>query len=162
MGRGGACGVYLVSQEALEENVRKHPPAPGHGAALLGSGEVAVETRTGEPTRCRLAHPVPRFAQFPVLYYPGVLDVRDNGARVPYSNLGPFVAEDLSEGNHVVTIRFVGLPGCNALGLACWAVVTCGALGLAWARLRRGRASAAARPPAAHAPAAASSPAAGA
>ena len=152
MGRGGACGVYLLSLQAQHENMRDHPSAPGHAAVLLGSGEVPIETRTGKTTRCRFTLAVPRFVQLPVLYYPGVLDVRDNGARVAYGNFGRLLALNLSEGGHSVTIRFVGLPECNLVSLACWLAVLGGGVWLAAARFRRRRTPSAAPCPAAHAP----------
>ena len=131
MGRGGASGVYLLSYDAQIENMRLHPAEPGRVPALLELNDLPIQTRTGKTMTFTFTAPGPRYVQLPVLYYPGVLEVRVDGARAAYGNYGRFLALNLPEGDHVVRVRFVGLPECNVLSMACWLGVLGGGAWLA-------------------------------
>jgi hypothetical protein len=75
----------------------------------------ATSTHYGHPTCCRLSPASTSVAQLPVLFYPDLLEVRDNGRKREYGNLGRFVALELTEGEHVIEIRFVGVRWANRL-----------------------------------------------
>src|SRR5262249_41976647 len=56
----------------------------------------------------------------PVLFYPQLLEVRDNGKLVPYGSIDKYVGLRLDAGEHVVSICFRGLRWANRLSLAGW------------------------------------------
>lgn len=58
--------------------------------------------------------------EMPVLDYPGLLDVRDNGHRVEYHNAGRFLALELQPGKHHLAISFVGVKWANIVSLVAW------------------------------------------
>src|SRR6185295_1986603 len=72
------------------------------------------------PTKLRTNTPEPTLLQMPVLYYPGMLDVRVDGQNVVPANLGRFLAVEVPAGEHAVSVRFVGVPWANAVSLSGW------------------------------------------
>ena len=76
----------------------------------------------------------PSLVEFPVLYYPGLLRVTDNGQTIPYGNVARYVAAELPAGEHQVAITFTGVWWAN------WGSIAGIALVLAWIALPRRRA----------------------
>jgi hypothetical protein len=136
IGRGGANAVYLLSPAVQLANMERYPPLPDHVPALLQSGDVPIQARPGLRTYFAFTTPGPRYVQLPSLYYPKVLDVHADGKRVFYGNHGRFLALNLPAGDHVVTVRFVGLRPFNVLSQVCWLGVLGGGLVLVGQRLR--------------------------
>lgn len=98
--------------------------------ALPGTRMGAITTYAAELGR-------PSLLQLPVLYYPGLIRVRVDGAESPYGNVGRFAAVDLPAGRHEVDIEFVGVRWANWLSLAAWLGVLGGLMWLAALRARR-------------------------
>lgn len=62
----------------------------------------------------------PVWLELPVLDYPELLDVQDNGQRIDYSNSGRFLALRLNPGIHRLSIAFVGVRWANIVSLLAW------------------------------------------
>ena len=121
---------------AKMERYRLDVPA---GAALMTSAQVSPHVRAGPTTRIDLAPDRRVVAQLPVLFYPGLIDVRDNGGVAErVGQVDGQLAVELAPGRHQLTVKFVGLRWANALSVAAWAAVLA-ACGLAFARSRRNR-----------------------
>jgi hypothetical protein len=104
------------------------------GAALMTSAEVAPHVRPGPTTRIDLAPQRPVVAQLPVLFYPGLIDVRDNGRRVErVGHVDGQLALALAPGRHELSVRFVGLRWANWVSAFAW-VGTLAACGFAAVR----------------------------
>jgi hypothetical protein len=117
------------------------PPAERY---VAGEGR-ARNTRRGRRVRYEGAADRPTLVQLPVLYYPGLLSVRDRqtGRPIPYGNIGRLVAVRLPPGRHRIEVTFVGVRWANVVSASAWAFVLAGAVWLAWrhvaARRRRRR-----------------------
>jgi hypothetical protein len=111
--------------------------------------ETVKSVRAGWPGRGTAYYVVnsrPTVAQLPVLFYPGLLDVRDFGRPVNYGHIDGLLAVEVPAGPHVIEARFAGVAWANVLsGAACAAVVAVGAAHV-WASRRRGRPRRAAAP----------------
>ena len=68
----------------------------------------------GRDTRANVNLDRRALVEVPVLDYPHVLRVTDNGSRIPYGNIGRFVALDLPAGRHQIKIRFAGITWADA------------------------------------------------
>src|SRR3712207_8091120 len=62
---------------------------------LFRSEDVRPKVRYGRRTKLAVTLDRPTLVQLPVLYYPGLLTVRDNRQPVAYGNVGRFVALQL-------------------------------------------------------------------
>jgi hypothetical protein len=147
-GRGGSNDNYQMAPSALARTpLRPADPA----TRLLSVAEVRAALRNRVPTRCTLSTPVPCLVQLPVLFYPRLLEVRDNGRAVPYGNLDKYLALIVPPGDHDIRVRFAGLRWANRLSAAAWAGVLLALPILAcvgwWRRFLRRRAVAAAPSP---------------
>jgi hypothetical protein len=111
IGRGGGETVFLMSPRVLSQNTEQD---------ALPCVEVRRATVSGRTATCRLTCPGPCRAQLPVLYYPQVLEVRDNGRVVPYGNRDRFVALQLSPGKHTIHVRYVGIVAATRVSLLAW------------------------------------------
>lgn len=112
-----------------------HPTAPGR-RPRLGLSLKAVQY--GAKTRCNYVAAEPVWLDLPVLDYPGMMDVQDNGRRVPYFNSGMYVSVPLAVGKHHVTARFVGVRWANVVSLIA-TIAVLGVLGLDVAHNRLNR-----------------------
>jgi hypothetical protein len=107
-----------------------------HPLAHDGRRRVALplkKVQKGAKVRCNYHASGPVWLELPVLDYPGMLDVQDNGRRAPYSNSGMYVAVPLAAGAHHVTVRFVGVRWANFVSLIAVLVVIA-ILGVSMAR----------------------------
>jgi hypothetical protein len=57
----------------------------------------------------------PALLQTPVLFYPGMMRVTDNGRAVAYGNVGRFVAVEVGPGTHAIEVRYVGARWANSV-----------------------------------------------
>jgi hypothetical protein len=120
IGRGGANSAYLLPTEYLTEYMLRHGFPPGFTPVGIGSGVVAVEPNQSRFRDYSVDTPICCYLQLPVLFYPHMLEVRDNGRRITHGNLNRFVAVPLQPGRHLVCVRFVGLVAANWLSGIAW------------------------------------------
>src|SRR5262249_22403288 len=85
--------------------------------------------------------PRPSIVQLPVLYYPGLLEVRAEGKSLPYGSLDGYLAVRVPRGTHRIEARFVGLRWANRVSALAWTLVVCGLIA-SGAAAGRGRAAA--------------------
>jgi hypothetical protein len=97
----------------------------------------------GRDTRSNVNLDRRALVEFPVLYYPHVLRVTDNGSRIPYGNIGRFVALDLPAGRHQIKIRFAGITWANAASASGVGLLVVMVLPKRWLKIRRRRRAAA-------------------
>jgi hypothetical protein len=147
-GAGPSQVLTLMPRDHVDRHVRMLlSSARYEGAApaerrLIVAEDVANDVRRGRNTRYRFTCAEPVLLQLPVLYYPGMLRVRDDGNEIPFANLGRYVAVELPPGNHSISVRFDGVGWANATSGIAWAVVGCSVvvtLGRAWIMRRRTR-----------------------
>jgi hypothetical protein len=93
------------------------PLVNGEKALFLPASEALKTTVLSRETFFHLDNRVPAVVQLPVMYYPDLLRVSDNGESIPYGNLEEMVAVQLPPGKHVVTVRFEGLRWANVISL---------------------------------------------
>ena len=111
------------------------PPA----VKFLSASDARAQVRPGRTTRAILSTPSETIAQLPVLYYPGLLEVRDGGRELDYSAFGHIdglLAVPLVPGDHHLAIRFVGSRWANRASALAWLTLLVGA---GVALKRRGR-----------------------
>jgi hypothetical protein len=113
----------------------RHPAHADSTAVVIPQG--SAPAGSGQPVNQTINTPVPCLAQLPVLYYPGMLRVLDNGRPIPYGNMGRHVALELQPGNHVVSVRFVGVRWANLLSLGSWLGVLVAVLVIVSGKWRR-------------------------
>jgi hypothetical protein len=89
--------------------------APSRQSAFVPVEVARRQTAFGHPTVCWLDVPEPSIVQCPVLYYPHVLEVAIDGRPTAYRNVGRYVAVELPQGQHTVSVRFVGVSWANKL-----------------------------------------------
>ena len=126
-----------VDWQYILESVPAQQNDPG-----LENGRISVaadkrHVRFGRVVRYDLSARSPTLLEMPVLYYPRVLDVRDNGQSIKYGNVGHYLAVKLQPGSHRVTVRYVGIRWANAVSAAAWGalgVIAAAALGKSLAR----------------------------
>jgi hypothetical protein len=87
---------------------------------LLTAADTRCVTRYGHPTITRLRLSQSGLVQLPVLFYPQLLEVRDNGKVVPCGSIAKYLGLRLGAGEHVIAVRFQGLRWANRLSLAGW------------------------------------------
>jgi hypothetical protein len=80
---------------------------------LLSTKEVLNTTRYGVSTISTIKTTQSGFVQLPVLFYPNILRVRDNGQDIPYSTIERYVAVSLPPGEHIIDIQFIGVTWAN-------------------------------------------------
>jgi hypothetical protein len=138
---GPAEKQYLTVPDRIARYRQSVPP----DAAYVPARDVAPLARPGRTTLVELAPGRRTVAQLPVLFYPGLIDVRDNGRRVDsYGQVDGLLALDLPAGPHELAVRFVGLRWANGLSAVAWLIV--GGAGVV-ALIRRRRAVRSAPPP---------------
>jgi hypothetical protein len=104
---------------------------------LLAARDVAPLMHYGRRTWCDVTLPRRALLVVPVLYYPGLQRVQLNGERVPYRNVGRFLALELPPGRHRVEVWFTGVTWANAAGVVGLSVLILAVVGLAAHRRRR-------------------------
>ncbi|HJT75821.1 MAG TPA: 6-pyruvoyl-tetrahydropterin synthase-related protein [Gemmataceae bacterium] len=120
IGRGGNNENYVLGARALKAAALA-PRSPFD--TVLTAEATRKATRYGQPTVARLHLDGPSLVQLPVLFYPRLLRVRDNGRTVPYGAVGKYLALPLGLGDHVIQVRFLGLRWANRLSLGGCALV---------------------------------------
>ena len=119
---------------------------------FVPSAQVAPHVRAGRVTRVGLSPDRRVVAQLPVLFYPGLIDVRDNGVRVEHlGHVDGLLALELAPGRHELAVRFIGLRWANWLSAVAWLIVGTAGVVVIVRRtrgVRPGHASALRRPPA--------------
>jgi hypothetical protein len=145
MGRGGANTIYLCDPQKVAAH--RVAPAPG-GPPLVPHTRTHPETASGAVTQFRTNLAGPTLLQLPVLFYPGLLDVRDNGRPVSHGQLDGFLAVQVPAGEHRIEVGFAGrawanrvslLTGLALAGALAWAVAfswSCALGGLSRGALR--------------------------
>jgi hypothetical protein len=123
---------YLLSKFALL-------PGPGRpaGPKLIPESEVFGQMRWGRWTVLRLHVAEPTLVQLPILYYPNMVRVEDNGQHVAAEHLGRRVALELQPGDHEIRVRVAGVSWANGASLAAWIAVALAGVwlcGRAWRR----------------------------
>lgn len=133
-------GAAEHQYETVPARIQRHRLVVPPDAGLMSSREVAASTRPGRVTRIVLSPERPLVAQLPVRFYPGLVEVRDNGRRVGhFGHIDGLVAVDLSPGRHELEVRFIGLRWANWVsGATCVAVLALAVAG-GVATVRRGR-----------------------
>ena len=124
MERNPTLGPGDANYVAIAARMPEHRIQPAADVPLLPAKEVAPLLRRGRTTRLDLSLDRRRVVQLPVLYYPGLLDVRDNGRPVAASgHVDGLLAVDLPPGPHEVAVRFVGTRWANRLSGVTWLTV---------------------------------------
>jgi hypothetical protein len=124
-----ATNVSDADPSNIDWNVRLAQIASHPGNAPIPHvGVPKSEVRYGAQARIGYFAPGPIWLEMPVFYYPGLLDVRDNGRRIEYHNSGRFVAVQLEPGRHQITLSFVGVRWANYISLVAWICVLAGLL----------------------------------
>jgi hypothetical protein len=95
-------------------------PGGPDSRALVSAEELLPAARFGRKTFCHVKLTRPALVQLPVLFYKGLLRVRDNGMEVTYGNLGRFVAVEVGPGKHMIDVRFAGTGWANCASAAAW------------------------------------------
>jgi hypothetical protein len=113
------------------------PAGPGH-IGYIGPDCTRGATTFGRDTTVRTSLAEPAYVVLPILSYPHVLRVRDNGQEMPYGCVDEYVLVQLPAGPHVIEVRYVGVRWANRLSLTAAVVLVLGLAGcLAHAMLRR-------------------------
>jgi hypothetical protein len=105
----GGLSDYVLSEPAAARMAFHAYPAK----RFVSADEVRPQYRSGRRTRVRFDASGPTLLQTPVLFYPGMMRVTDNGRAVAYGNVGRFVAVELGAGAHVIELRYVGSRWAN-------------------------------------------------
>jgi hypothetical protein len=105
----GGLSDYILSDAASARTALHAEP----GRQFVSLEEIRPRYRPGRRTRIRFEAPGPVLLQTPVLFYPGMMRVTDNGRAIPYGNVGRFVAVNLAAGAHVIEVRYVGARWAN-------------------------------------------------
>ena len=134
---------------ALPRRMAAHRLDVPPGVTMVASDDVAPRVRRGRVTRASFEFARRTVVQLPVRFYPGLIDVRDNGRRPDASgHVDGFLALDLPPGRHEIEVRFVGVRWANRLSALAWVGVgVCGAAAFA-TRIRAARAAGPAPAPA--------------
>jgi hypothetical protein len=120
IGRGENNDNYQLGTAAL---ARSALSTADQSALVLTAAETRLVTKYGQPTVTHLQVDQPGLVQLPVLFYPQLLEVRDNGRVVPYGSIDKHLGLRLCAGEHVVAVRFLGLRWANRLSLAGWGAI---------------------------------------
>jgi hypothetical protein len=107
----GGLSDYVLS-DAAAARTEFRPDAPKH---FVSVEEIRPRYRAGRRTRFRFESGDPVLLQTPVLFYPGMMRVTDNGLAIAYGNVGRFVAVELGAGKHEIEARYVGSPWANGV-----------------------------------------------
>jgi hypothetical protein len=91
--------------------------------------------RYGARTHCDFVATNPAWLELPILYYPGLLGVYDNGRRVHYYNSGRFLTLPVSRGPHKILVTFAGVRWANVVSIVGWIVLLAGLTLPLWQRL---------------------------
>jgi hypothetical protein len=94
---------------------------------LVPVAETVKAVRPGRVTTYYALNTQPTVAQLPVLFYPGLLDVRDFGRPVEYGHIDGLLAVEVPAGPHVIDVGFVGTRWANVLSGLAWAGVAAAA-----------------------------------
>jgi len=114
---GPGVGMYLPLTERLS-NWRIDPPP---GVPVLHAADVQPRVRTGKSTQYGITLAERTVVQLPVLFYPGLHDVRDAGRPVRGAGqLDGLLALDLAPGEHRIRVRFEGVRWANVTSAALW------------------------------------------
>jgi hypothetical protein len=119
MGRGGAATAYRLGVARLL-NTYRPLTGPETGNAVIALARSGPRTHPGRVTTYWHRSPQPCVVQLPVLFYPGMHQVRDNGKKLPYGSLDGYLAVCLPRGEHRVDVRFVGVGWANRLSALAW------------------------------------------
>jgi hypothetical protein len=154
---GLAAGPYLpaLRRGRTVESVVQRPdtgdvvflPEPGAfprappSAPVRPVAETQADCRHAGPAiSCQVDAPGPTFAQLPVLYYPGLLDVEVDGRPTAYSPSAQgdylLAGVEVDGGRHEVRAAFSGHAWGNRLSALAW-ILTLAGLAAAWWRGRR-------------------------
>lgn len=120
IGRGGANGVYLLALNRIHDHMRAQPCPPGF--VPVWRYDAPLDRMPPRPPSSRLFVESPGncFVQVPVLFYPGMLDVKVDGRKAPYYSMGYTIGLAMTQGTHQVDVKFVGLRWANHLSLGLW------------------------------------------
>jgi hypothetical protein len=113
--------------------------APAHAGAPAAIAIRKRDIKLGENQTIKVTLYHPAIVELPVLYYPRLLEVSDNGRRIAYGNSGQYLALRLKPGTHRIAIRFVGVRWANAISSIGWTGIVVGIALLALGRLIRMR-----------------------
>lgn len=111
---------------------------PADGVEFISANKAAPRVTIGRITRYRGIAERPALLQLPLLFYPGVLDVRDRGRVVTdYGHVDGLLAIPLAPGPHRISVRFVGSRWANRASTVAWiGVAVAAAFGLVRANRR--------------------------
>lgn len=110
----------------------------GGKADKVGLARVAAPTsavRYGVRTHFDFVASTPTWLELPILYYPGLLGVYDNGHPVRYQNAGRFLALSLRPGPHKILVTFAGVRWANAVSILGWVGLLAGLTLPLWQRI---------------------------
>ena len=77
----------------------------------------------GLPTGYTIQNKQTSLIQLPVLFYPSMVQVRDNGQVIEYGNMGRFIVLQLSQGDHSIDVQFTGISWANMISLLSWVAI---------------------------------------
>jgi hypothetical protein len=105
----GGLSDYILSDAASARTALHAEPSQ----RFVSLDEIRPRYRPGRRARVRFETSEAVLLQTPVLFYPGMMRVTDNGRSIPYGNIGRFVAVELAAGAHVIEVRYVGARWAN-------------------------------------------------
>jgi hypothetical protein len=122
-------GDWEVAVAGMERHVAW--PEAGRPLPLMLANKKKVRFRSPVRYTCSTDRPI--VLELPVLYYPKMLEVRDNGRVVRYGNAASFLAVELGPGEHRLAVRFVGIRWANVTSAIAWiAIIAIMLIGSAW------------------------------
>jgi hypothetical protein len=127
--------VYRPDVGKLERYLIRVPP----GVRFVPAAASAPNIRHGRASKYRAVLSERAVVQLPVLFYPGLMEVRDRGEVSAFGQIDGLVALDLQPGGHRVSVQFAGVGWANIVS-AVAAVGVAVVAGVAlWRRVRGGR-----------------------
>jgi hypothetical protein len=112
----------MLALEINEIRLRGSPERAKDGP-LLPVAEVRKTMSPGRPATYIIHTSQATLVQLPVLFYPDMLEIRDNGNLIAYDNIGRSTAIHLPPGDHTITADFVGVQWANILSSLTWICV---------------------------------------
>jgi hypothetical protein len=116
----GGLNDYVLSDAAAARTSLR----PDGTQRFVPVDEIRPRYRAGRHTRIHFESTGPVLLQTPVLSYPGMMRVTDNGRAIAYGNVGRFVAVELGPGRHEVEVRYVGARWANWVSATVAAALT--------------------------------------
>jgi len=105
LGKNGAETNYLISPSALPPSPSEPEQAERSPIQRISESEITFSATRGG------------IVELPVLFYPGMILLTDNGREIPYFNIGKNIGINATAGDHNIVHEFIGVSWANYLSL---------------------------------------------